>query len=124
MNESVEYCVSNSTFSHDIEPAGGWKLAGNDGGTLSVPIFDNFKQIKLLLLIHFRESKIVKDEQRDFGDLIHIFHDASVSSGHFGFLHKFLRVGIDHGVSVQASLVSKGGCQEAFTTSCGSGYEY
>jgi len=81
VNEPIEYRITESGVGHQLVPVRGRELARDDGGVNIVSVFEDIEELDLFVVIEFRESPVIDDEDMGFRDCMDEFMVASITSG-------------------------------------------
>lgn len=119
MDQPVQYgvCSGGVSLKH-IVPVGHRKLADDDGGFPSVPVFDDFHHVEELLSVKHFHSEVVQYQEvclRDSGEKL-VLRARDACEG--GVVQQLVHVVVRGPDSVGAGLVSEGCCQPALPRSC------
>ena len=63
VNEAIEYGVAEGGIDDDVMPVFDGELAGDEGRTTAVAIFEDIEQVTALGVIEGSHSEVVKDEK-------------------------------------------------------------
>ena len=68
--EPIEDCVAEGGIAYDIVPVLDRELTGDEGGTTSVAVLEDFEEVSAFGLIEWLETEIVNDEQGRFQESV------------------------------------------------------
>ena len=69
VNQPIQNRIRQSGVTDDVMSFLDRELAGGDGGTTAIPVFQHFQQVSSVLCAQFHESPIVQDQYIDFGEI-------------------------------------------------------
>ena len=104
MYNSVEYSIRQSFFREYIKPVYHRQLTGDDCRFSHMPVFKDFYKVKLLLVIQRSQSKVIKNQEVCFSQLIKEVNTVSFESCYFESRYKFLYVLVNDRISLSTGL--------------------
>jgi len=121
--EPVEDGVGDGVFADDVKPLGNRMLAGDDGRSASVAIFDDFHEVHPLLRIEGHEPEVVDDEEVSASNHVEEFDRLPFCVGNFRAQVQLLHVEVQYAVAVITRGLAEGTGKVALATACGPTYQ-
>lgn len=107
VDEAIEHGVGISGISNEQMPLVHWELAGDDGGAMTVAIFEDFQEVVTGTGVERLESPIIEDQQIDTAKAAQQAWMAAVAAGERQIVEQSRDALIEHGAIVATGLVAE-----------------
>lgn len=121
VDDPVEDGVGDGGFSDHLMPSRDRKLGGDDCGSALVALFEEFEQIKALLIGEGMGAPVVEHQELDAGEFVDETRESTIESGHAHILEQAGHAHVGYRVVQSRSLMPEGAGQPRFAGSGQSG---
>jgi hypothetical protein len=97
------------------------KLAGNNGGGMTVPLLDDLQKVSSFRVGHGGKPEIVNHQDMGIGEFAYDLSVTSVSFGEGHLVGELGRTGVVRALSFPAGLVGQGAGEKGFPRASGAG---
>ena len=108
VDEAIHDCIGNGWVSDIFVPVFNRQLAGNEGGGMSVSVFNDLQKIPPFRVGHWSQSQVVDHKEMGFVKLSHDLCITSIGFGHGEVVVELRGAGIEGPVALAASFMSQG----------------
>ncbi len=115
MDKAVEDRVGESGVSHHIVPVVEWKLAGDEGGSSAVAVFEDLEEIGALSVLQGGEPEVIEDEELGLGQAIEELGIGAVGASESNLPQEAREAEVARKESVSARAVSEDAGQIALS---------
>ena len=117
VNEAIQDGVGVSRVADQFVPFCHGKLAGDEGGSIAVPVLKYLKQMMAGIGVERLKSPVVEDEQVDAREAFQPYRNTSIAARHAQFVEQLAKPDVEDRQIVAAGLVPNGTGQPALARS-------
>jgi len=101
-----------------VMPVFNGKLAGDEGGVVTVAVLDGFEKISPFGIVQRSQTEIVQDKHMSFGELIHESSVGAIGAGESDLIEELGRTEIQGAEAFSAGFLGQGTGDEGFSNTC------
>jgi len=121
VDEPVEDCIGECRIGHRLMPVISWKLAGDDGGAMLMPVVEKFEEVALMGGGELCQPPVVEHDHVDASRLFEELEIATIAVGDLQIFEETGEAMVLGSIPFEAGCVRQGSGDKAFAQTGGAG---
>ena len=118
MDQAFQDGIGDAGVGDVVMPVFNGKLAGDEGGVVTVAVLDGFEKISPFGIVQRSQTEIVQDKHMSFGELIHESSVGAIGAGESDLIEELGRTEIQGAEAFSAGFLGQGTGDEGFSNTC------